>query len=247
MLILRSLLFNIAFYANLVFWMIVLLPALAMPRRFFIRGAKYWAWSSMWFMRVIAGTKVEFRGLERIPAGGLLVAAKHQSAWETFALLTLFADPAFILKRELMWIPFFGWYTWKGGSVPVDRKGGAQALMKMMARAKVEIQNGRQILIFPEGTRRPAGAPPVYKVGVGHLYQALGAPCLPIALNSGLFWSRRKFLRHPGTIVVEILEPIAPGLPRGVFFQQMQQQIETASDRLLAEGRLELGHADAKP
>ncbi|KAB0265230.1 lysophospholipid acyltransferase family protein [Microvirga brassicacearum] len=240
MLILRSLLFNIAFYLNLAFWMIVLLPALPLPRRVFMRGAKFWAWSSMWLMRVIAGTKVEFRGLERIPPGGLLVASKHQSVWETFALLTLFQDPAFILKRELMWLPFFGWYTWKGGSVPVNRKGGAQALLQMMARAKGEIQKGRQILIFPEGTRRPAGAPPAYKFGIGHLYQHLGAPCLPIALNSGLFWSRRKFLRRPGTIIVEILEVIPPGMPRNAFFKEMQDRIETASDRLLAEGHSEL-------
>lgn len=240
MLILRSLLFNIAFYLNLAFWMIVLLPALPLPRRVFMRGAKFWAWSSMWLMRVIAGTKVEFRGLERIPPGGLLVASKHQSVWETFALLTLFQDPAFILKRELMWLPFFGWYTWKGGSVPVNRKGGAQALLQMMARAKGEIQKGRQILIFPEGTRRPAGAPPAYKFGIGHLYQHLGAPCLPIALNSGLFWSRRKFLRRPGTIIVEILEVIPPGMPRNAFFKEMQDRIETASDRLLAEGQNEL-------
>lgn len=240
MLILRSFLFNVAFYANLVFWMIVLLPALALPRRVFIRGAKYWAWTSMWLMRVIVGTRVELRGLDRIPPGGLLVAAKHQSVWETFALLTLFADPAFILKRELMWIPFFGWYTWKGGSVPVNRKGGAQALLRMMTRAKGEIQKGRQILIFPEGTRRPAGAAPAYKFGIGHLYQHLGAPCLPVALNSGLFWSRRKFLRRPGTIVVEILDIIPPGLPRNAFFKEMQDRIETASDRLVAEGRQEL-------
>ena len=240
MLILRSFLFNVAFYANLVFWMIVLLPALALPRRVFIRGAKYWAWTSMWLMRVIVGTRVELRGLDRIPPGGLLVAAKHQSVWETFALLTLFADPAFILKRELMWIPFFGWYTWKGGSVPVNRKGGAQALLRMMTRAKGEIQKGRQSLIFPEGTRRPAGAAPAYKYGIGHLYQHLGAPCLPVALNSGLFWSRRKFLRRPGTIVVEILDIIPPGLPRNAFFKEMQDRIETASDRLVAEGRQEL-------
>ena len=130
MLILRSLLFNIAFYLNLLFWMLALLPTLPLPRWVFMRGARLWARTSMWLMRVIVGTKVEFRGLDSIPSGGLLVAAKHQSVWETFALLTLFADPAFILKRELMWIPFFGWYTWKGGSVPGEpqgRRAGAAA------------------------------------------------------------------------------------------------------------------------
>ncbi|MBF9232779.1 lysophospholipid acyltransferase family protein [Microvirga alba] len=241
MLILRSLLFNIAFYLNLTFWMIVLIPTLVAPRRFFMRGAKLWATSSQWLMRVVAGIRVEIVGREKIPPGGILVAAKHQSLWETFALLPLFDDPAFILKRELMWIPFFGWYTWKGGSVPVNRKKGAQALIQMMARAREEAQHGRQILIFPEGTRRPAGAPPAYKFGVSHLYQNLGVPCLPIALNSGLYWPRRRFIRRPGTIRLEILDLIPAGLTRDEFFKRMQEEIETASDRLLAEGRRELG------
>ncbi|MGO4572239.1 lysophospholipid acyltransferase family protein [Microvirga sp. 2TAF3] len=243
MLILRSLLFNIAFYINITFWMIVLIPTLALPRRIFMRGAKLWAQSSLWLLRVLAGTKLEVRGREHIPPGGFLVAAKHQSLWETFALLTFFKDPAFILKRELMWIPFFGWYTWKGGSVPVNRKAGSQALIRMMARAHEEAEHGRQILIFPEGTRRPSGAPPAYKFGVSHLYQNLGVPCLPVALNSGLYWPRRQFIRRPGTIRVEILEPIPPGLPRDVFFKELQDRIETVSDRLTDEGRSELGLA----
>lgn len=243
MLILRSLLFNIAFYINIVLWMILLLPTMLVPRRMFMRGVKIWASTSLWLLRVIAGTKVEVRGREHIPQGGFLVAAKHQSLWETFALLTLFDDPAFILKRELMWIPLFGWYTWKGGSIPVNRKAGSQALVQMMKRAHEEAEHGRQILIFPEGTRRPAGAPPAYKFGVSHLYQNLEVPCLPVALNSGLYWPRRQFIRRPGTIRVEILEPIPPGLPRDVFFKEMQDRIESASDRLLDEGRRELGFA----
>jgi 1-acyl-sn-glycerol-3-phosphate acyltransferase len=241
MLILRSLLFNVAFYINLIFWMIVLIPALVLPRRSFMRGAKLWARSSLWLLRVLAGIRMETRGREKIPSGGMIIASKHQSLWETFALLTLFDDPAFILKRELMWIPFFGWYTWKGGSVPVNRKAGSQALVQMTARAREEVRHGRQILIFPEGTRRPAGAPPLYKYGVAHLYQSLEVTCLPIALNSGLFWPRRSFIRHPGTIRVEILGPIPAGLPRDEFFKVMQERIEAASDRLLAEGRIELG------
>lgn len=241
MLIIRSLLFNVAFYLNLIGWMILLIPTLVLPRRFFMRGAKLWAITSNWLLRVLAGTRIEIIGQEKIPPGGLLVAAKHQSLWETFALLPLFDDPAFILKRELMWIPFFGWYTWKGGSVPVNRKKGAQALSQMMARARGETAHGRQILIFPEGTRRPAGAPPAYKFGVAHLYRSLEVPCLPIALNSGLYWPRRRFIRRPGTIRIEILDPIPPSLPRDVFFQRLQDEIETASDRLLAEGRRELG------
>ncbi|AWM85744.1 1-acyl-sn-glycerol-3-phosphate acyltransferase [Microvirga sp. 17 mud 1-3] len=241
MLILRSLLFNIAFYVNIILWMIALIPTFALPRRVFMRGAQLWALSSLWLLRVIAGTKVEIRGRERIPEGGLLVAAKHQSLWETFALLPLFKDPTFILKRELMWIPVFGWYARKADCVPVNRKAGSQALMRMMARAHEEAKEGRQIVIFPEGTRRPPGAAPAYKFGVVHLYQNLDAPCLPIALNSGLFWPRRQFIRRPGTILVEILDPIPPGLPRDAFFRRMQEAIEGTSERLVAEGRRELG------
>jgi 1-acyl-sn-glycerol-3-phosphate acyltransferase len=246
MLVFRSLLFNAAFYVNLVIWLVLLLPAMLVPRRVFMSGAKLWARSSLWLLRVLAGTKIEVRGKEKIPQGGLLVASKHQSLWETFALLPLFDDPAFILKRELMWIPFFGWYTWKGGSVPVNRKAGSQALLQMTARAREEAKRGRQILIFPEGTRRPAGAPPAYKFGVAHLYQNLGVACVPVALNSGLYWPRRRFIRRPGTIRVEILDPIPPGLARDVFFNQMQEGIEAASDRLLAEGCRELG-LDLRP
>lgn len=241
MLIVRSLLFNVAFYVNLVLWLILLIPGFLVPRRTFMRLVQLWAHSSLWLLRVIAGTKIEVRGREKIPAGGALVAAKHQSLWETFALVTLFDDPTFILKRELMWIPFFGWYTWKADCIPVNRKAGSQALVQMTAKAKDEVLHGRQIIIFPEGTRRPAGAPPAYKYGVAHLYQNLGVACVPVALNSGLYWPRRRFIRRPGTIRVEILDPIAPGMPRDEFFKAMQERIEEASGRLLAEGRSELG------
>lgn len=241
MLALRSLLFNAAFYLNLVVWMLVIIPTFAMPRKALIRAAQAWARSSVWLMRAIVGTRVEYRGLERIPPGGLLVAAKHQSFWETFVLASLFDDPAFILKRELMWLPFFGWYLWKADMVPIDRRKGSLALVEMNARAREAMAEGRQILIFPEGTRRAPGAPPAYKYGVAHLYANLGVPCLPVALNSGLYWPRRRFLRRPGTIVVEILEPIPPALPRDAFFRELQDRIEAASDRLLAEGCAELG------
>jgi len=247
MLFLRSLLFNVAFYANLTLWLIMLVPALLLPRRGFLRLVQLWARSSLLLLRVVAGTKVEFRGLEKIPPGGALVAAKHQSLWETFALAAIFDDPTFILKRELMWLPFFGWYLRKVRCVPVDRKAGSQALVQMTAQAKDEARHGRQIIIFPEGTRRPPGAPPAYKYGVSHLYQNLGFPCIPVALNSGLYWPRRRFIRRPGTIRVEVLDPIAPGLPRETFFKLAQDRIEESSNRLLAEGRRELGWSDSAP
>jgi 1-acyl-sn-glycerol-3-phosphate acyltransferase len=135
----------------------------------------------------------------------------------------------------------FGWYTRKADCIPVDRKAGSQALLAMTAKAREEVRDGRQILIFPEGTRRPAGAPPAYKYGVSHLYKSLGVPCLPLALNSGLYWPRRKFIRRPGKIVLEILEPIPAGLERAVMFRLLQERIESASDRLYDEGRRDLG------
>lgn len=245
MILLRSLVFNLAFYLNLLVWSLVFLPTLVMPRKVMVRVAQGWGASSVWLLKVLVGTRVEIRGRERIPAGGLLVASKHQSFLETFALLPLVDDPAFILKRELLWIPLFGWLAWKAGMIPINRRGGTQALAAMNRRARGEIVAGRQIIIFPEGTRRAPGAPPAYKFGVTHLYRTFGVPCLPIALNSGLFWPRRKFIRRPGTVVIEILDPLPAGLSRETFLRELQDRIETASDRLLAEGLAGLGHEHA--
>ncbi|WP_230534311.1 lysophospholipid acyltransferase family protein [Microvirga roseola] len=241
MLIIRSLLFNIAFYANLVLWLVLLFPGFFVSRRAFMQMVKLWGRTSLWLLHVIAGTKVVITGQEKIPPGGALVAAKHQSFLETFTLVTILDDPTYILKRELMWIPLFGWYLAKARCVPVNRRAGSLALIQMTARAREEAQHGRQIIIFPEGTRRPPGAPPAYKYGVAHLYQNLGFPCIPIAMNSGLYWPRRQFIRRPGTVRIEVLDFIPPGLPREEFFQLVQEQIETASNRLYEEGRKELG------
>jgi 1-acyl-sn-glycerol-3-phosphate acyltransferase len=236
MLFLRSLLFNAAYYINLMLWMIAALPSLVMPRAVFMWIARTWAGTSLWLLKVICGTGVEFRGLEKIPDGGFIVAAKHQSLWETFALLVIFRDPAFILKRELQWIPLFGWFTLKAKSIPVRRGKGGEALAEMNALAREQAAAGRQIIIFPEGTRRAPGAPPAYKYGIAHMYEQMGMTCVPLALNSGVFWPRRQFLRRPGVIVVEILDPIPPGLPKDAFFTAMKDAVETASDRLLQEG-----------
>jgi 1-acyl-sn-glycerol-3-phosphate acyltransferase len=239
---LRSLVFNILFYVNIIAWMIVVLPSFLLPRMVFMRAARAWAWSSLWLLRVICGTRFELRGAERLPQGGFLVACKHQSMWETFALFCVFDDPAFVLKRELQWMPMFGWYTIKANSIPVNRKGGASALLAMNARAAEEAAAGRQIVIFPEGTRTAAGAPPSYKYGIAHMYDQMGMSCVPVGLNSGLFWPRRKFLRYPGTIIVEICEPIPPGLERDAFFALMKDRIEASSDALLKEGRATRGN-----
>ncbi|GGF76243.1 1-acyl-sn-glycerol-3-phosphate acyltransferase [Azorhizobium oxalatiphilum] len=243
MTLLRSLLFQLAFYCMTILFMLLYLPLLPfLSRRGLWRGLVVpWSRTTSFLLRVIAGTKVEIKGRENIPEGPLLIASKHQSAWETIALLPLFSDPAFILKRELMWLPIFGWYAAKAQMIPINRGTRTKALKAMTLRAREELAKGRQILIFPEGTRRPAGAPPAYKFGVSHLYSAFGVPCLPVALNSGLYWPRNALIRRPGTIRVEVLPVIPPGLKREVFFERLQGDIETASDRLVAMGRAELG------
>jgi 1-acyl-sn-glycerol-3-phosphate acyltransferase len=232
---LRSVLFNVLFYLNLILHVVVAIPTYALPRRAFMAVAKSWGRTSNALMRV-AGIKVELRGLEKIPRGPLIVAAKHQSVWETFTLLTLFDDPAYIFKRELGWIPIFGWYAVKSRMVPVDRKARGGAIAGMVERAVEELRRGRQVIIFPEGTRTAPGAPPSYKSGVTHLYAAAGVPCLPVALNSGLYWPRRKFLRRPGTIILEVLDPIPPGLDREEFAARLEREIETAQGRLKGRG-----------
>ena len=239
---LRSLLFNLLFYPNFVFWAIIALPTLLMPRRALLRVANWWAQSNILLMRVVCNIKVEYRGVEKIPKGSLIVAAKHQSMWETISLLHFFDAPFFVLKRELRRIPLFGLFLIKADMVAIDRTSGRQALMKIAKRASEEVRRGRQFVIFPEGTRRPPGAPPAYKAGVGLIYVDCGVPCLPVALNSGLFWPRRTFLRYPGTLVVEFLDPLPPGLPRNEFLARLQSTIEEATDRLVAAGQAEQAH-----
>src|SRR6478672_10189536 len=222
----RSLLFNVLF-------LVIGSPLLLTPRSWAMAALKVHARFELFLLRVIVGTKIEVRGRENIPEGACLVASKHQSAWETFALIPIFRDPALLMKRELFWIPVHGWFSYKFQMIPVDRDKGPAALRRMLREARKRIDDGREIIIFPEGTRRPPGAPPDYKTGIVLLYDALGVPCLPVALNSGLFWPRRTVLRRPGTIVVEILPPIPPGLPKAEFLRRLETVIEGASNRLL--------------
>lgn len=235
MLLLRSLLFNILFYANLIGLLLVGLPTLLMERHAVYGLARYWRRSSLWLARVICNMRVEYRGEANIPKGALIIAPKHQSIWETFALVDHFEDFSFVLKRELIMIPFFGWYLKAAKQVAIDRANGRSSLAQVSAAARRLMAEGRQLFIFPEGTRRPVGAPPSYRFGVAQVYAETGASCLPVALNSGLFWARRSFWRRPGTIVVEFLPLIGPGLNKQDFLRQLSDEIETATNRLVAE------------
>ena len=231
----RSVIFNILFYVALVVLMIAGLPMILGGRRGIFALASAWRAVSVWLLEHVCRLKLEYRGLENIPPGGVLIAAKHQSFLETFALLKYAPDFAIILKRQLTYIPLFGLYLIVSKQIAIDRTRGRQALQQIGDAAKPVLAAGRQIFIYPEGTRRPPGAPPRYKNGVSVIYAATGAPCLPVAVNTGLFWRRRGFIRRPGIAVIEYLPPIPPGLDRETFAIRLQDTIETACARLNAE------------
>jgi len=216
--------------------MFACLPALVLPRWAAAACIKAWARANEWLLGAICGLKLEIRGRHNLPAGAALVASKHQSAWETISFLHILPAPAMVLKRELVFLPFFGWYAMKADHLQVDRAAGASALRRLIANARTALAEGRQILIFPEGTRRAPGAPPDYRRGIVALYRDLKVSCVPVALNSGLFWKRRDWKRRPGTIIVEFGEPIPPGLDGKTFLKTLETRIETATNRLVAEG-----------
>ena len=195
---------------------------------------RVWVRGVLWALRAFCGVRVEVRGREHLPAGAALVAAKHQSMLDTVAPLDLLPDPAYVLKRELMRLPFFGWWTAKLDMVPIDRGGGSTTLRAMTHAARDRLADGRQLVIFPEGTRQEPGASPDYKPGVAGLYRELDAPCTPVATNSGVCWPPHGFLRFPGTVVYEFLPPIAPGLKRASFMAVLEDRIEEASAALLS-------------
>ena len=234
----RSTLFNAAFYVVTAGFLAFGSPLLLCPRSWAMAGLRAHAWTCCWLMRVIVGTKLEVRGREHLPKGAALVAAKHQSAWDTFGLIPLLHDPAVVMKAELAAVPVYGWFSHKFGMIFVSREKRAKALKAMLDAARGRAAAGRHILIFPEGTRRVPGAPPDYKPGVAAVYDALKLPCVPVALNSGLFWPRRQFRRYSGTIVVEFLPPIPAGVPRRAFMARLEEQTETATALLLAEAEL---------
>ena len=242
--IIRAIIFNICFYAFCAFMMIFcIVHVYLLPRKYGKPTVDLWARGCMWLEKIICGVNVEIRGLENIPEGGLLVASKHQSSWDTFGLIPEFPDPAYVYKRELGWIPVFGWYVLKWKMIPIDRSKRSKAIPEMIERARAAVNSGRQILIFPEGTRRPVGAEPIYKQGIVRLYSKLNVPVLPVALNTGISWPRRSFLHYPGTHIVEFLPPIQPGLSNEEFLKVLVERIETATEKL----RLEAANSENPP
>jgi 1-acyl-sn-glycerol-3-phosphate acyltransferase len=235
--VLRSALFIVFTWVWTLVLSILYLPLLALPRKAMLPAVRLWLTGTLGALRVLAGLSWELRGRENLPLGPFIVASKHQSAFETFVFHLLLGDPAYILKRELLWIPFFGWYLGKAGVIAIDRSAGTKALKAMVKGAEEAAAEGRPVIIFPEGTRAAPGAKLPYHTGVAMLYGALKVPVVPIALNSGLFWRRRGFAKKPGTLTLEALAPIAPGMDRKAFMAELENRIETATDRLVAEAR----------
>ena len=235
MIMARSLLYVAVFYAWSTACALVMTPLLLAPRRWMMRAMFVWSSVVILLLRWVCNIRVEFRGLKYLPRGRALVAAKHQCMFDTMAPLAVMPDVAFVMKRELLQIPFYGWFCVKAGMMEVDRQGGSNALRRLIAIARNRLADPRQLVIFPEGTRTPPGKPGPYQPGVAGLYRDLGLPCTPLATNSGVHWPAHGFIRRPGVIVFEFLEPIPAGLHRAVFMRELETRIETASTRLLSE------------
>jgi 1-acyl-sn-glycerol-3-phosphate acyltransferase len=232
---LRSLAFNVGFVAATIVIGLIGLPMLLAPRHAVMRFGTWWAGAVLLLLRRLTGISGEVRGSEHVPAGPCLIAMKHQSMWDTLMLPVVLADPAVVIKRELLFVPFYGWYAARAGSIFIDRKGGGGALRRMVAAAKAAAAAGRPIVIFPQGTRAAPGAQLAYQPGVAALYQALGLPLVPAAVNSGLLWGRRSFLKRPGRITMQFLPAIPPGLPRRDMMTELEARIEPATAALEAE------------
>ncbi len=230
--VIRSVIFNIFLY----FWMFVptfaMLWIILLPDRQFFACVRWWQCQVERMERLILGLRYEVIGRENIPEGPCIIASKHQSAWETLRLNVLFDAPAIVLKQELVKVPIWGWYGWRCGMIPVDRSASVKALQRMMKAANKAIAKGRKIFIFPQGTRVLPGVKTPYKSGTAALYKQLNLPVVPMAVNSGLFWPKGAFIKKPGTITIEFLPPIPAGLSRAQFMREIEEKIETASDRL---------------
>lgn len=234
---LRSALFNVLFFAWSASVLTLSLPLALVPRAAMMWSARLISSGTFGLLKMIVGLRYELRGDASLLRQPVIVACKHQSAWDTFIFYLIARDPAYVMKKELMHIPIYGWLARKQRMIPIDRRAGASALRGLLRAAEAAVAEGRQIILFPQGTRVAPGAQAPYQSGVAALYSRLGCPVVPMALNSGCFWPRRSFLKYPGRIVVEILDPIAPGMPKAAFMAELEHRIETASARLEAEAR----------
>lgn len=235
MIVFRSVLYSVWLYGGIVLFALLGLPWMLASRRAHRIVPRSWAKTQLFGLRMICGVRIEHRNLHLAPKGGAaLIAPKHQGMLDIIVPFVVLDDPCFVLKRELINQPFFGWHVRKTDMIPIDRSAAASALKKMVVAARERIGQGRQLVIFPEGTRTEPGAATEYKPGVAALYRDLELPCIPVATNSGAHWPPQGFIRRPGTVVFEWLEPIPAGLKRADFMATLESRIETASTALLA-------------
>ncbi|WP_238383958.1 lysophospholipid acyltransferase family protein [Teichococcus vastitatis] len=231
--LLRSALFNVLFFGVTGLWCLFGMLLLPFPRRLMRRYVRGYAHLMLWLLRVVCGISLRVTGWENLPPGPVVIAAKHQSAYDTIVWLALLPEPVYVLKQELLRIPAWGWMAQHYGAVAVDRQGGASALKRMVRQAGAALRAGDQIVIFPEGTRTAVGTRVSYLPGVVALAAASGAPVVPVATDSGLRWGRRAFAKRPGAITVAILPPLPPGQPRVELLRSLSDAIETETDRLV--------------
>jgi len=236
LILIRSLLFTAFFYGWSTLVALLMTPLLLAPRAWLVVGLRLWGKVAVAALAVICDLKIEVRGREHLPDGAALIAAKHQCMFDTMAPFAFLPDACLVLKQELTKIPFYGWYALKDRNIVVDRSGHAATLRKLVTDSRERLAEARQLMIFPEGHRMAPGEAPDYKPGVAALYRDLGMPCTPMATNSGVHWPAHGFIRKPGVMVFEFLEPIPAGLKRGAFMAELERRIETASNALLAEG-----------
>lgn len=236
MILVRSLTFTLAYYLYSTLVALVMIPLFLAPRRWVTHVLTWYGAGTTVLLRLICNIKVEIRGREHLPRGAALIAGKHQCMFDIFGSFAFLPDACFVAKKELMVIPFLGWYATKGGMIVVDRDGHSGALRKLVKDARDRFRDARQLVIFAEGTRKAPGAPPDYKPGIAALYRDLEMPVIPLALNTGVHWPAHGVMRYPGTIVFEFLPPIPAGLKRGEFMRELETRIETASNALIAEG-----------
>ena len=233
MLWLSSLWFNIVFYGTNVFMALLLMWTMLISRKATVWGVHVWLSAVDWVENHLGGIKHVVIGREYIPEGPCIIAAKHQSEWETFKLHLLLNDPSIVLKSELLRIPVIGWYMMRVGSIPIDRNTRGRALTEMLEASRKAVAEGRPIAIFPEGTRARPGENPPYKAGIGFLYEELNIPVVPMALNSGLLWPAESFIKKRGTITIEFLPLIPAGLSREEMMQRLRDTLEPATARLV--------------
>lgn len=233
----RSILFNVFLFGSLTVFLLGAVFLLPFPERVMERAVTGWTRVARRGLKLIVGLDHEVRGQEHMPDGPAILASKHQSAWDTMAFLWLFPRPVYVIKKELLSIPLWGWCAARCGHIPVDRAGGAGALKQMVRASRAALAKGRHVVIFPEGTRVAPGEKLPFHPGVAALYAQASVPVVPVALNSGVFWGRRSFQKRPGTIVLEFLPAIPPGLDRKTFIDELERRLDTAADRLILEAQ----------